>query len=92
VFDSDRPGHCEIFTVGRDGSGVRHLTFTLAKVSNLYPSFSPDGTSIVFYSNRTGHFQLFKTIARGGQVRQLTRGSAATSNTDPEWQPLPSGR
>src|SRR3990172_8737483 len=52
AFDTDRtnnlPSTREIFVMNADGTGQTRLTFNTA--SDVYPSWSPDETKIVFVS------------------------------------------
>jgi Tol biopolymer transport system component len=52
VFESRRDDNYEIYTVRRDGTGLRRLTHTPQDEGD--PSFSPDGRHIVFTSQRDG--------------------------------------
>lgn len=49
---------------------IEQVTNTTAL--DVSPSFSPDGSRIVFASNRTGRFQLYERSIRGGTERQIT--------------------
>jgi Tol biopolymer transport system component len=46
----------EIYVMNADGTGLQRLTNNTA--SDTRPSWSPDGTKIVFASNRDGNFEL----------------------------------
>src|SRR5947207_12793348 len=50
AFHSDRDGNFAIFTVNPDGSGLANLTSGFA--DNELPSWSADGSKIVFMSDR----------------------------------------
>ena len=52
VFESYRNGNLEVYVMNADGSGQTNLTNNPANDS--HPSWSPDGSRIVFYSNRDG--------------------------------------
>jgi TolB protein len=78
-----------LFVVNADGSGLRRLTPWEAGVGT--PSWSPDGTTILFRGGTvaqapTGPSQIFVIGADGGGTRQLTFGSTAASFW-PSWAP-----
>ena len=53
---------------------ARTLQFTSANGLDSSPSFSPDGSSMVYTSDKSGHFELYvKQVASGGAEIQLTR-------------------
>lgn len=49
------------------------------------PSFSPDGTRLVFVSRRDGNFEIYSVKSDGSDVRRLTNHPAEDSN--PSWSP-----
>ena len=53
VFDSDRTGNYEIFTMGPNGSAVRRLTDDRA-YDSWWPQTSPDRRTILFYRTPKG--------------------------------------
>jgi TolB protein len=57
----------------------------LTNIENAYPSFSPDGSKILFQSNRTGNWDVFVMNADGSGSRQLTDNPAA--DLTPSWAP-----
>lgn len=62
-----------------DGSDVTRLTFSVDGDSD--PSFSPDGTKIVFSSYRTLSHEIFVMNADGSNVMQLTAHYSQTPPT-----------
>lgn len=84
VFYSDRDGNFEIYTLGRDGSGLRRLTEHPA--SDQLPSWSPTGSEIVFNSDRTGGGDLYVIGLDGSGRRRLTSIPDVSENF-PSWSP-----
>jgi Tol biopolymer transport system component len=85
AFVSDASGDDEIWIANRDGSGLRRLTETNEEYNareagkdtfvpevNGHPSWSPDGSKIVFWSNRTGHEQIWVMNADGSNPYLLS--------------------
>jgi Tol biopolymer transport system component len=62
----------EICIINADGSGFRQLTNNGA--NNGWPSFSPDGNTILFSSNQFGSWQIYKMNSNGSSIQQLTFG------------------
>jgi dipeptidyl aminopeptidase/acylaminoacyl peptidase len=57
------PSLGNIFVMAPDGSGVTQLTF--GDFADQRPTFSPDGSTIVFVSNREGRLGLWRVRADG---------------------------
>jgi Tol biopolymer transport system component len=55
----------------------------LTNIQNAYPSFSPDGTKVLFQSDRTGNWEVFVMNADGSNPRQFTDHGAA--DVTPSW-------
>jgi len=93
VFYSERDGNAEIYTMKPDGSDQRPLTEN--NVDDVSPSWSPDGTLIVFESDRDDahprncfpkcNYNLYVMNADGTQQRQLTSLPGAEWHAD--WYP-----
>ncbi len=83
VFVSQEPGNDEIHTIRPDGSDMRRLTANDWEWDK-HPTWSPDGTRIVFWSNReTGRRQLWIMNADGGSQRRLL--DSPYNDWDPIW-------
>jgi len=59
----------EIYSIAADGTGLRRLTDN--DYFDAYPSFSPDGSKIVFLSKRNGTLDLYIMDAGGSTQRRL---------------------
>ena len=81
AFVSDKGGSPQVYTVRRDGSDVRRITFKGSY--NTSPSWSPKGDRIVF-AGRQGTNQIFIVNPDGTGLTQLTtRGD----NENPSFSP-----
>ena len=69
-----RPNRMELWVMNADGSGQRQIT-TLGG-ANFGPSWTPDGTRLIFSSNyrqpRSGNFDLFLVGLDGSGLEQVT--------------------
>ena len=73
--------YSEIFTLGVDGQNPQRLTDN--DVWDLYPSWSPDGTQIVFLSWRESDMDLYVMQADGSSVERLFDSGA--HDADVHW-------
>ena len=94
VFTGYDGGLSDLFTVRKDGSGLRRLTED--KYADLHPVWSPDGRTIAFATDRGGTTN-FKTLAIGNMriaLYDVDTGSIQVldhmdqgKNVSPQWSP-----
>ena len=68
-----------------DADGANQSRLTNSPASGYGPSWSPNGTRIVFTSHRSGGAQIYVMGADGSAQRQLTMGPE--ENYSPAWSP-----
>jgi TolB protein len=76
-------GNSDIYVVDAGGGTPRRLTTSPG--IDTSPSFSPDGSRIVFESDRSGSQQLYVMNADGTGERRISFGNAAYAA--PAWSP-----
>lgn len=78
-------GNDEIYVISADGAVIQKLT-ARHNSWDKHPTFSPDGSQIVFFSNRdTGRRQLWIMNADGSNQRNLSNNDY--EDWDPIWVP-----
>jgi Tol biopolymer transport system component len=83
AFVSPAPGNDEIFLINADGTGLTQLTSNEWEWDK-HPSWSPDGSQIVFWSNRdTQRKQIWVMNADGSNLRNLSNNNF--NDWDPVW-------
>ncbi len=83
LFNSDRNGNSDLWSMPVDGGELRQLTTDPA--DDFAPMLSPDGREVVFYSMRSGNRDLWVMPASGGSARRLTQNPAWDGF--PSWSP-----
>src|SRR5436305_5917487 len=73
------------FASAQTANGAIGLAYQFSHSVNDSPSFSPDGTEMVFISVVAGKEQLFRMRLDGSHPLQLTRDDA--NHEDPSWSP-----
>jgi hypothetical protein len=81
VFETNRDGNAEIYSMNADGTNRVDLTRNPAEDSD--PRWSPDGSRIVFASNRPGNYQIYTMNADGSAVTRITHD--ANDDRRPTW-------
>jgi TolB protein len=86
-FGSTRDGGTsQLYTMNRDGSGLRRLTND--RWVNTTPTWSPSGNQIAFVSDRTGSPQIYVMNADGvGTPRRISTSEGYADK--PSWSPPP---
>jgi hypothetical protein len=92
LFVSNRGGGIEIWVMNADGTNPQQLTTNIpfpsgSHSSDLEPSWSPDGSKIVFRSDRDGgpNPEIYSMNADGSNPTRLTNNTA--EDKQPVWSP-----
>ena len=83
VYSLTQGGNTDLFTMDISSGQTRQLTN--APSIETAPSFSPDGSQIVFESDRSGAQQLYIMPAGGGEARRISFGQGRYGT--PVWSP-----
>ena len=84
VFDSDRSGQLDLWTMQSDGSGATKLTND--KADDLFPEWSPNGKRIAWgHGASASAYEIWVMNADGTGRRQLTFNTF--DDLDPVWSP-----
>ena len=83
VFERKVDGNADVYVMAVDGSGLTRLTDSPGWDGE--PSWSPDGSQIVFASDRAGGPAIYVMNADGSNQRALTDPS--TASLTPSWSP-----
>jgi len=81
VFQSNRDGDFEIYSMNDDGTNLQRLTNSPAY--DICPAWSPDGSQIVFASDRDGNWEIYTMKSDGKDPKRVTIPPG--SNTSPSW-------
>jgi WD40 repeat protein len=82
IFSPETKFPLDIYTLNIDGSNIQRLT---NKGNNLSPTWSPDGSKIMFASDRSGNLEIYVMNSDGSSLRRLTNHPAA--DMSPRWSP-----
>jgi TolB protein len=88
TFDKTSPnqGNQEIYVCEADGAQPRQIAGDSGTLSHEeWPSWSPDGNSLVYVSTRHGNAELYISRSSGGDERRLTNDPALDAH--PAWSP-----
>jgi Tol biopolymer transport system component len=83
AFSTDQGDTPQVFTVRPDGTGLKQLTHVAAGHAASAPSWSPDGSKIVFTIDN----QVWVMNRDGSGKRQLTTHQNGFENHNPTWSP-----
>ncbi len=83
VFQSNRDGNFEIYSMRLDGSQQIRLTDNASR--DLQPNWSPDGDTIAFISERDINAELYTMDVDGSNQRRLT--TTSEYEFTPQWSP-----
>lgn len=70
LFQSQRDGNSEIYSISPNGTGVSRITTDPA--DDIEPAWSGDRTRIAFVSDRDGNDEIYTMVAGGGSPVRLT--------------------
>ncbi len=73
----------EIYVMNADGSNQTRITTNESR--DIAPSWSPDGSKIIFQSNQTGQWQIFTINPSGGDLTRIT--TTSSNEGQPQFSP-----
>jgi TolB protein len=85
VDDALEKGTIPLFIMNPDGSDLHE--FEAGETFKGDPTYSPDGSQVVYMSNEDGKWHIYLMDADGSNVRPLTDGDS--NNMFPAWRPIP---
>jgi Tol biopolymer transport system component len=76
-----------IHVIDADGTNPVNVSNNPGSATDAYPTWSPDGTKIVFRSNRTGNNEIFVVNADGSGLTNLTNNPSDDDGPRLSWSP-----
>jgi Tol biopolymer transport system component len=83
VFESDMAGNWDLWTMNRDGTGLKQITHDSS--NERFASWSPDGMRLAYASDRSGNWDVWTMKLDGSDNRQLTQFNGL--DIAPIWSP-----
>jgi|GEM_PF-1285311 len=83
AFVSNRDGAWDIYTMNKDGTNIRRITFDGTYKEQL--TWSPDGRFMAFNSNREGNWEIYVLDMTSGKQTNITNNTKV--NYQPAWSP-----
>ncbi|MBI3609358.1 MAG: PD40 domain-containing protein [Nitrospirae bacterium] len=83
AFESDLAGNWDIWTINRDGTGLKQITNNPS--NERFASWSPDGARLAYASDRSGNWDIWSMKLDGTDNRQLTQFNGL--DIAPVWSP-----
>jgi Tol biopolymer transport system component len=87
AFTSNLHGNWQIYTMTGRGTNLQQVThIPHSQDFNLFPSWSPDGTTLVFASSMSGDWDIYTVATDGTGLTQITHSPGA-DETIPSFSP-----
>lgn len=86
AFQTFRDGGWNIFTISVDGSSTTNVTKTKEPIVNFEPTWSPDGSKIVYMRQNPGQ-DLWQISPSGANATNLTDSPETEYEAQPEFSP-----
>ena len=83
LFQSNRDGNYNLYTINPDGSDLTQLTDSAQ--ADTYATWSPDGSQIAFQTKRDGNKEIYVMNADGSDQTRLTHNEV--DDQFPAWSP-----
>lgn len=83
AFESDLSGNWDLWTMNRDGTGLKQITHDPS--NERFASWSPDGTRLAYASDRSGNWDIWSMRLDGSDTRPLTHFNGL--DIAPVWSP-----
>lgn len=74
-------------SVSCTSASINSIQLTTNSSDDLYPSWSPDGTRIIFSSNRSGNYDIWVMDSDGSNQQRLNINDTWYDQISPTWSP-----